>query len=289
VGKDGTILHYGGDEWSVMEFPSGTSAADLGDVDGIAGGRVIAVGAGGMIIQHNGGGVWEAMAADTVLDLHGVCLCSDAEAYAVGDDGNVLAFDGLAWTTVFDGLEQTLMGAACSPGGGGWAVGHENSSGMSSVVLRLGGYVPEAVSHPSAHFLYAVAELVDPPAVDVPVIVGMYQQAQSEDLHFEIWAPNQTDPFVWDSLGQGSALILDVAMEPDGRRWAVGFAPADGDPLGSPVIYSSFDAEIDVVEAYQHPSTGAFRAVWKDVSTDTGCVLAVGDDGLIVRGDWTQY
>ena len=58
VGKSATILHFDGDDWSLMEYPVGAPAGSLGDVTGSPeGDEVYAVGDGGTIVV--GSYVWD--------------------------------------------------------------------------------------------------------------------------------------------------------------------------------------------------------------------------------------
>jgi hypothetical protein len=88
------IMRHDGIEWTV-EF---SSPAELYDVNGGAS-VVFAVGATGAILRRSAG-VW--MPVRTTLpvfdNLHAVASVADDEAYIVGDDGRVIAFNGLAWS-----------------------------------------------------------------------------------------------------------------------------------------------------------------------------------------------
>lgn len=88
------IMRHDGVEWTV-EF---SSPAELYDVNGGASG-VFAVGANGAILRRNAG-VWTPVQTTLPVfdNLHALASVDEDEAYIVGDDGRVIAFNGLAWS-----------------------------------------------------------------------------------------------------------------------------------------------------------------------------------------------
>jgi photosystem II stability/assembly factor-like uncharacterized protein len=96
VGTDGTILHFDGRRWDREE--SGVDV-DLESVSGVLDGdgveQVFAVGAEGTALhRRRDGGVWEAVSTGVVDHLFGVWVRSADDAFAVGDNGRILRWDG---------------------------------------------------------------------------------------------------------------------------------------------------------------------------------------------------
>ncbi len=95
----------------------------------------------------------------------------------------------------------------------------------------------------------------------------------------------------WALRVQGEALILDIEEKMDGNLedsdlFMAGRTVVEGSEVEYPIIILAGDAEAPVV--YTHDFAGSFRAIWQDNSVVHGTVFAVGDDGLIVRGEWVQ-
>jgi hypothetical protein len=285
VGRSGTILRYDGNadlEWVPEPFPSDAPGSDLGAVSGAADGVPVAVGATGTAIARLAGGGWAPVPTGTEADLHGVCLSGDGGGWAVGNDGTVLALDGASWQPLSSGVSETLMDVACWPGGA-YAVGHASSSGMSSLLLRLDIGSAIGMEHPTAHFMYAVSTAEDGASI---AVAGQYQTSQEAGPYFQI---HSRDPVGWSGGPIGYALVLDMEERLDAdfeqiELFMVGRTNPQGDQE-YPVIYRKAAGVAFVAEAvYTHGAAGALRGVWRDRTTDTGDIFAVGDDGLIIRG-----
>jgi hypothetical protein len=77
--------------------------------------RTIAVGAGGVIIAHDGQR-WVPQLSPTDSDLRGIHGTSGGVVWAVGDDGTALRFDGTAWNEInLDSGEDLTAVWALSP------------------------------------------------------------------------------------------------------------------------------------------------------------------------------
>ena len=107
VGSNRIVRHDGVD-WA-LEFGSPT---DLYDVNGGPSGT-LAVGINGAIYRR-GNGTWTKVIPTTlVLDnLNAYVSVAGDEAYIVGNDGRILAYNGLAWTTGTPPLAADLFDAA---------------------------------------------------------------------------------------------------------------------------------------------------------------------------------
>lgn len=96
VGTDGTILHFDGASWTREE--SGVTV-DLESVSGVVDGdgfeHVFVVGDAGTVLRRRGaGGDWEVLPTGVTEHLFGVWVRTDDDAFAVGDNGRVLRWDG---------------------------------------------------------------------------------------------------------------------------------------------------------------------------------------------------
>jgi formylglycine-generating enzyme required for sulfatase activity len=120
VGWDGTIVHYDGKYWAVMA--SGTSN-NLADVWGSSSQDVFAVGLGGTIL-HLDGGKWSTMRSGTTNGLIGVWGSSGRDVFAVGLAGTILHFDGRTWSPMPGGTGNDLRDVWGSSGSDVFAVGY---------------------------------------------------------------------------------------------------------------------------------------------------------------------
>jgi hypothetical protein len=94
------ILQYDGAQWTEL-VPSGAEDLFLNSVWSSAANDVFAVGgAGGSgVIYHFDGSTWAPMTVPPVSTLSAVWGTSGSDVYAVGR-GNILHYDGVAWTVV---------------------------------------------------------------------------------------------------------------------------------------------------------------------------------------------
>lgn len=96
--SDGAMHHWNGDRWI-----STAAAQPMADAWSV-GGHVFAVG-GETIMHRGGGGGWDATTADCTCgaascqcNLQAVWAASPTDVFAAGDSGNILHYDGDAWT-----------------------------------------------------------------------------------------------------------------------------------------------------------------------------------------------
>lgn len=104
VGTDGTILHFDGTAWA--REASGVDV-DLESVSGVIDDdgfeHVLAVGVAGTVVRRRGaGGEWELVPSGVDDHLFGVWVRRDDDAFAVGDNGRVLRWDGEVITPLVD-------------------------------------------------------------------------------------------------------------------------------------------------------------------------------------------
>jgi enterochelin esterase-like enzyme len=120
VGELGTILHYDGSAWALME--SGT-LNQLYTVWGNSGSDVFAVGDNGTILHYDGN-AWSPMKSGLPLTaLVGVWGSSGRDVFAVGEEGTILHYDGSAWLPMSSGTSNTLITVWGSSGSDVFAVG----------------------------------------------------------------------------------------------------------------------------------------------------------------------
>ncbi len=141
VGDEGRILHYDGNvdepsrQWQPVETPS---RLPLHGIWGLSADRLIAVGWMGTIL-HWDGVQWQQRYGGIIDDNDRFAACAentplfaidgnaDGEAWAVGDDGMVLHYDGTEWTREPSPTQVNLRAVACAPGGQVYAAGAEGT------------------------------------------------------------------------------------------------------------------------------------------------------------------
>ena len=286
VGKSATILHFDGDTWSLMEFPTNTPAGSLGDVTGSPeGDEVFAVGTDGLFIAFDGD-AWFQPPEDTgtTENLHGICRISANEMYAVGDEGTFIKFDGYFWDHINSGTDRNLLSVWCRPGSDVWAVGHLNYSGMSTTVLRYTGVV-QLINHPVGHFMYVVAGFGS-----LVRIAGMYEESQEDGPYFSLYTWGAGG---WEKSASDEAFVLGmfIADNTDLTTWLVGFREDNLGGIKHPIIYRYPSTVLDedpLSIEYTDETEITLRAVWADDSHDKGRVFAVGDVGTIVVGNYVM-
>ena len=146
VGSYGTILHYDGIEWQVMD--SGTTQ-NLNGVWGSSGADVFAVGSGGTILHYDGA-IWHPMSSGTTRDLNGVWGSSTNNVFAVGSNGTIRRYDGSLWRSMSSGTTNTLNGIWGSAANDIFVVGDKGT------IRRYDGSVWRALSSNTSLDLLAV-------------------------------------------------------------------------------------------------------------------------------------
>ena len=92
VGTGGTILHYNGSDWQLMN--SGTTT-EFVDIWGISGSDVFAV--GGSTMLHYDGSSWSQVDTGVNGYFTGVWTCSTSDVYASASH-SILHYDGNTWS-----------------------------------------------------------------------------------------------------------------------------------------------------------------------------------------------
>lgn len=107
VGQNGTILQTinGGTSWSLKVSPVTTDLMGLDFKDS----KAMAVGAFGKIIRTlNYGNTWDTVSSPTSLSLNSIVWCQQKIAYAVGQNGVSLRFNGTSWVVGQQGTANNL-------------------------------------------------------------------------------------------------------------------------------------------------------------------------------------
>jgi photosystem II stability/assembly factor-like uncharacterized protein len=108
IGGNGTILQTinGGTSWMPQVSPAG--ATDLYGLDFIDA-KGMAVGASGKIIRTlNYGTTWDTVSSPTALRLNSIVWCQQQIAYAVGENGVTLRYNGTNWAVGPQGTANDL-------------------------------------------------------------------------------------------------------------------------------------------------------------------------------------
>jgi hypothetical protein len=107
VGENGTILHYGGSEWSKM---NSMTIEHLYAVWGTSGANIYAVGAAGTILHFNGVLWSDEIQSGTTNNLRAIWGSGTNDIYVVGDKGTILHYDGSNWSSMDSGTTAWLLG-----------------------------------------------------------------------------------------------------------------------------------------------------------------------------------
>ncbi len=99
-GQPGVFRRSGG-SWTPWSTEPPVTGVELLDVTGWDTGLLLAVGTGGAALRRNAAGTaLEALASGTTETLRSVWALSATDAFAVGDNGTILRWDGTTWTTM---------------------------------------------------------------------------------------------------------------------------------------------------------------------------------------------
>lgn len=119
VGDNGTIVHYAGDTFTLVQDTLIDS--DLFSVSMLDATTGVIVGADGAILVFDGT-LWDTINDVTTADIHGVHMLAADNAWAVGAGGLILNWDGVMWNEV-TGISEDLNAVYFVDENNGWAVG----------------------------------------------------------------------------------------------------------------------------------------------------------------------
>jgi hypothetical protein len=128
VGVGGTIGHWNGNSWTIMQLPGGAAALPptLAAVWGAGPNDVWAVGARGTVVHMARGGAMQMQTSGVTVDLEAVWGSAVDEVWAVGGAGTVLRHNpaSLTWAAQTQTATQNpLNGVWLAAGNDLWAVG----------------------------------------------------------------------------------------------------------------------------------------------------------------------
>ena len=250
VGGNGTIVHYDGSAWSIMN--SGTTHWLLG-IWGSGPSDIYAVGSGGTILHYNGL-AWSAMDSGTAYELRGVWGSGSSDVYAAGQGlgrfATILHYDGTTWSSMnIDAPEQSagttpqLAGIWGSGPGDVYAVGRERT------ILQYNGTTWLHVFHEAGVDLAGIWGSGPGDIYAVGVATG---GSSSAILHYNgtawstIWTSNSMLAGIW---GSGPSDIYAVGyggtiLHYDGTTWS---SMTSGTTNGLQGIWGSGPRDVRVV------------------------------------------
>ena len=202
------IFRWNGANWNL--YQTSPVAAQLNAIHGTGTTNVFAVGnspgAGSppAIVRWTGGPAWTNISPAGVavgLNLYGVFVVNPSLAFAVGDTGTMLRWDGTLWASILSGTPNTLRGIWMVSGTDGWAVGD------AGTIVRWNGIAWAAETSPTANQLNSVQALTST----------------------DVWAVGNGGTIVhrnglgWTLVPSGVILNLNsLYMLSDTEGWAVG-------------------------------------------------------------------
>ncbi|HMR79636.1 MAG TPA: hypothetical protein PKD61_31230, partial [Polyangiaceae bacterium] len=94
VGDEATVVHFDGSVWSTVDVggPEAGAPKDFFGIYGRAQDNFLVVGEGGVILHYTGS--WNTPTSPTANSLRSVWVAEDGQAWAVGDYGARVHFDG---------------------------------------------------------------------------------------------------------------------------------------------------------------------------------------------------
>lgn len=105
---------------------------DLEAVGVVSASDVWAVGTGGEIVNYDGS-AWSSVTSPVSQDLYGIDVITASDIWAVGDSGKILNYNGTNWSEFTDIGGQTLYDVDMVSASDGWAVGN------SAKIFRYNG------------------------------------------------------------------------------------------------------------------------------------------------------
>ncbi|HET7228967.1 MAG TPA: hypothetical protein VFJ16_03160 [Longimicrobium sp.] len=257
VGEMGTILHFNGGGWAVDTTIAGVSLYSVwgtGGEDVWAAGQAGGDGGGGGVLYHNDGSGWTEVADPEIAQttLYSGWSSSPTNVW-IASGGDLLHWDGEAWTRTLVGSGAPLYGVAGTGASDVFAVGEIGT------ILHFGG---------SGWVTQAASEFAD--------IAGLWGSSESD-----VWAVG--GPFI---LHRGATPEWAVEISPDfailrgvwgasaSEVWAVGEAGA--------IVHYDGGAWSTV----HSDSALTLNAVWGSSATD---VWAAGDAGALLHWNGTAW
>jgi hypothetical protein len=217
-----------------------------------------AVGNAGTILRWNGS-AWSSVASGTTSDLLAVWGSSSTDVWAVGRSGTIRRWNGTAWTSVPSGTSTDLRAVWGTSSTNVWAAGIQSGFiGSSGVILRWNGTAWSLSNEPSS---------------------GMASVWGSSAT--SVWASGgggttlRWNGSTWNSVSSGTTRdLLSLWGTSSTNVWAVGWNGTiirwDG------TTWSSVSSG----------TTNTLRALWGSSSSD---LWAVGDGGITLRWNGSAW
>lgn len=241
----------------------------------------LAVGSEGAAVRYEPGVGWDRITKTTSLGIHGVAWPLSSEAWAVGEKGLILRYDGSIWRITPDSQKVTtrsLFGVAFNSSGG-YAVG------ANGTILRRtgGGWHPDpASSRLTKENLYAIT--ANPMGFTAVGAKGTV----IENIGGK-WSLRPEAKALTARPGRGDSMDLwAVTSLPDGSVVAGGSLSAliTSSSIGSP--FRTFDSPIEGTVLALGVAKGRLLASVSppnDLDKYKGDRVATGRSGLLVRED----
>jgi hypothetical protein len=274
VGKDGLIIHFDGDAWSVVEYAA-DAHLNLHAIAGASADLIWAAGADRFMLEFDGE-QWAQQ--QTVFDLpewpgsyRGLCAKSAEEAIAVGDGATITVNDGWGWSFGIDAyLDSDLHAVACGVGTDAFIAGHDHEAFSSSVLIR---YTPwndwETMDHDPSDNMYGIAGDQGGGVWAVGFDDGIGSKLYR--LNADNWTVATTS--VHELLGLWADTALGV--------WAVGNT-TDDDAIAAIQSWHGSSLQFEL----EYDGTSRLRGVWGVDESQGRHVFAVGKAGAILHLHW---
>jgi hypothetical protein len=274
VGEDGTILHYDGDEWSLVDH----GVAGVGNLHAVAGAEadwLWACGADREMVFYDGTEWWSQ---NTVFEppeepgaYRGLCVVGKYEAYAVGEGETIVRLDDWGWGAGLDGLGEVDYHAVwCGVGDDVYIAGHDHSAYLSSALVRLSSpWDTEPMEHDPIDNMYGIAG-----DENGQVWAVGFQDSVGSKLY-------RLDGDEWTVAFTSQLELLSLWAHSYYGLWAVGNT-AEDDSVAAIESWQGGEPAVEVV----YPDTWRLRGIWGGDGPDGFRIFAVGKEGAIVQLSW---
>jgi hypothetical protein len=259
--------------------------------------RTIAVGAGGVIVAHNGER-WAPQLSPTTSDLRGIHGTSGGVVWAVGDGGTALRFDGVSWQekSLASGEDLTAV----------WAVSPDcvYAASLEGMVFKYDGSDWSAVTrdYGSLHGVWASAD------TNVYAVGEQATICHYNGLFWNVWHdsrhPDVTFRSVWGASANNVLAVGDdgYAVRFDGAGYLPDPTPVSdtlnfvyGSGWGDPTVVGNHGGILrDASTGWQVEESGASNDLF-GVAAYTDAVdrehrVAVGEKTILSgSSDWVPF
>lgn len=155
-------------------------------------------------------GNWSIVSSPTTNKLVDIYMLSPTEGWAVGENGTIIRWNGVAWENVVSPTSTNLGGVYMVSPTDGWIVGGYGT------ILRWDGTTWSTVSSPTTDHLFAI-----------------YMLSPTEG-----WIAGDYNIYKWDGVswslaGTPGGRIRSIHALSSIEGWAVGYSPVGGKYIGS--------------------------------------------------------